>query len=87
MKKRLLTTLVFTAFCGFAQNLLLNPSYEFHSFQNHRSGAAANYYGNSAAFWHYEAFGDMTVQRESHVNADKRPYEEVRIKQIVVIDK
>ncbi len=73
MKKRLLTMLVFTAFCGFAQNLLLNPSYEFHSFINHRSGTAANYYGNSAAFWHYETYGDMTVQRESHVNAERRP--------------
>ncbi|MBQ7651659.1 MAG: hypothetical protein IJS15_11915 [Victivallales bacterium] len=73
MKTKLTMLLGVAAFCVYGQNLLLNPSYEFHSFQNHRSGNAANYYANSAAFWDYDAYGDMTVTREAHVSGDKRP--------------
>ena len=73
MNKRLLLLLGAAAFCVYVQNLLLNPSYEFHSFLNHRNGNAANYYANSAAFWDYEAYGDVTVTREAHVKDDRRP--------------
>ena len=73
MKKKVLLLLAAATICGHGQNLLLNPSYEFHSFQNHRNGNAANYYANAAAFWDYDACGDMTVMREAHAGEGKRP--------------
>ena len=73
MNKRVLLLLVAATICGYGQNLLLNPSYEFHSFQNHRNGNAANFSANAAAFWDYEEYGDMTVMREAHAGEGKRP--------------
>ena len=61
-----------SAIC-FAQNLLENPTFEFHSFVNHREGKAVSFAGNSVAFWHHEAYGDITVTRESHIAPQKKP--------------
>ena len=54
-------------------NLLLNPRLEFHSFTNHRDGRAVSYESGSVAFWQTDAWGDITVMRESHAPADVRP--------------
>ena len=54
-------------------NLLLNPSFRFHSFENHRSAKAGNYQSHNAAFWNAAAWGDITVMREAHVSASVRP--------------
>ena len=54
-------------------NLLLNPRFEFHSFINHRDGKAVSYQSHNVAFWNTDAWGDITVVRESHVDADIRP--------------
>ena len=61
------------AFGCFGQNLLQNPTFEFHSFANHRHGKSISFSSNSVAFWHHDAFGDITVTREAHVAANKRP--------------
>ena len=54
-------------------NLLLNPRFEFHSFINHRDGKAISYESHDVAFWNTDAWGDITVRRESHVDAALRP--------------
>ncbi len=54
-------------------NLLLNPRFEFHSFANHRDGRAVSYESGSVAFWNTDAWGDITVMRESHAPAEARP--------------
>ena len=54
-------------------NLLLNPRFEFHSFVNHREGKAVSYESHNVAFWNTDAWGDITVRRESHVDPDVRP--------------
>ncbi|MHC4872247.1 MAG: hypothetical protein ACYTFY_10415 [Planctomycetota bacterium] len=54
-------------------NLLLNPTFEFHSFESHRNGKPNAFYSNNTAFWNYETWGDITVMRESHVKEDVRP--------------
>ncbi len=59
------------AFAG--NNLLQNPSFEFHSFINHREGKAVSHTGNTVAFWRHGDYGDVTVTRESQAAAEKRP--------------
>ncbi len=54
-------------------NLLLNPRFEFHAFTNHRDGRAGSYESGNVAFWNTDAWGDITVRRESHVAADILP--------------
>ena len=54
-------------------NLLLNPNFEFHAFENHRLGKRVSYMSHNVAFWNCEAWGDVTVMRASHVDADIRP--------------
>ncbi len=54
-------------------NLLLNPTFEFHSFINHRLGRAVSYESHNVAFWNCAKWGDLTVMRESHAPVDVRP--------------
>ncbi|HQL86828.1 MAG: hypothetical protein GX574_16945 [Lentisphaerae bacterium] len=54
-------------------NLLQNPSFEFHSFINHREGKAVSHTGNTVAFWRHGDYGDVTVTRESQASTAKRP--------------
>ncbi|MEW6358141.1 MAG: SGNH/GDSL hydrolase family protein [Planctomycetota bacterium] len=56
-----------------SMNLLLNPSFEFHTFLNHREGKAESFRSHNVAFWNTDAWGDVTVTRESHVDATIRP--------------
>ena len=56
-----------------AANLLLNPSFEFHAFENHRLGQAVSFTSHNVAFWNTEAWGDITVMREAHVADEIRP--------------
>lgn len=62
--------------CSWGQtgsNLLLNSAFEFHAFAPHRDGKAGSYRAHSVAFWRHDAYGDVTVMRESHVPAGQRP--------------
>ncbi len=54
-------------------NLLANPNFDFHAFENHRAGKEASYTSNNVAFWNTDAWGDITVLRESHVEPQIRP--------------
>jgi hypothetical protein len=54
-------------------NLLLNPNFEFHSFINHREGKPVSYASNNVAFWNTDSWGDIEVERESHVADSIRP--------------
>lgn len=54
-------------------NLLLNPTFEFHSFVNHREGKAVSHTANAVAFWSHDAFGDITVTREAHAKPEVQP--------------
>tara|TARA_R110002124_G_scaffold286927_3_gene469282 strand:- start:12796 stop:15300 length:2505 start_codon:yes stop_codon:yes gene_type:complete len=56
-----------------APNLLLNSSFEFHSFMSHRTGKASDFQSHNVAFWNTEAWGDIEVMRESHVSKPIRP--------------
>ena len=59
---------------GYPQvNLLLNPRFEFHSFINHREGKAISYESHYVAFWNTDAWGEITVRRESHLDPAARP--------------
>ena len=58
---------------GNPMNLLLNPGFEFHAFENHRHGRAVSFESHNVAFWNTGAWGDITVMRESHVRAEIRP--------------
>lgn len=58
---------------GQAPNLLLNPHYEFHAFANHRDGQANSYTHHEVAGWNTDAWGDLTVLRESHADTAIRP--------------
>ncbi len=50
-----------------AANLLQNPSFEFHSFINHRQGVARDFDSGYVAFWNSDAYDDVRVVRESHI--------------------
>lgn len=54
-------------------NLLLNSVFAFHAFQDHRHGEPENYRSHNVASWNTEAWGDITVVRQSHVDAKIRP--------------
>ena len=56
-----------------AQNLLLNPDFDFHSFTNHRNGEAVSYSSGNTAFWNTDSWGDIQVMRESHAPDSIRP--------------
>lgn len=56
-----------------ADNLLLNPDFDFHSFINHREGKSVSYLSNNVAFWNTDSWGDIEVVRESHVSDSIRP--------------
>jgi len=56
-----------------SMNLLLNARFTFHAFQNHREGKAESFTSHNVAFWNTDAWGDLTVTRESHVDAKIRP--------------
>ncbi|MFH1761967.1 MAG: hypothetical protein ABIA63_12785, partial [bacterium] len=56
-----------------AINLLQNPGFEFHAFNNHRLGEKISYKSHNAAFWNTREWGDITVMRESHVDTSIRP--------------
>ena len=49
-------------------NLLLNPTFEFHCFNNHRLGQASNFDAGYVAFWNTEAWDDIRVVREAHLD-------------------
>ncbi|MFA7160306.1 MAG: SGNH/GDSL hydrolase family protein [Kiritimatiellia bacterium] len=51
-------------------NLLQNPSFEFHSFSGHRTGAAKDFESGYAAFWNSDAFGDTRILREAHLDGE-----------------
>ena len=55
------------------RNLLANPQFAFHAFQDHRHGLAENFRSQNVAFWNTGAWGDVTVTRRSHVDAKVRP--------------
>ncbi|MBN1343537.1 MAG: hypothetical protein JXQ73_12690 [Phycisphaerae bacterium] len=55
------------------ENLLVNSSFDFHAFNNHRLGERECFSSNNVAFWNTDAWGDVTVVRESHVDAKIRP--------------
>ena len=55
------------------ENMILNPSFEFHSFMSHRTGQASDYKSHNVAFWNTVAWGDIEVIRESHVSETIRP--------------
>jgi hypothetical protein len=55
------------------ENLLLNPDFEFHAFENHRLGKAISYLSHNVAYWNTDAWGDITVTRESHIPSEIRP--------------
>ena len=59
--------------CLAAPNLLTNPRFEFHAFENHRLGSTVSFTSHNVAFWNTEAWGDITVTRESHVDPKIRP--------------
>jgi hypothetical protein len=54
-------------------NLLANPDFDFHAFENHRSGTVGSFSSRSVAFWSTNAWGDITVTRESHADPAIRP--------------
>ena len=62
-----------TANVAYPANLLFNPTFEFHAFSNHRQAKADNHTSHSVAFWNCEAWGDITVAREAHVDTAVRP--------------
>ena len=62
---------------GVRGNLLQNSDFEFHAFVNHRDGNANSYTFNNVAFWNTDAWQDITVTRESHVDPKIRPLNSV----------
>ena len=59
--------------CLAAPNLLTNPRFEFHAFENHRLGSAVSFTSHNVAYWNTDAWGDITVTREAHVDPKIRP--------------
>lgn len=56
-----------------SRNLLANPTFEFHALGPHRTGRADGYMSRNVAFWNTDAWGDITVIRESHAPVEIRP--------------
>lgn len=53
--------------------LLQNSGFALHAFQDHRHGEPESYRSHNVAFWNTEAWGDITVVRQSHIDAKIRP--------------
>ena len=71
VRSRVALTLVIAA-SAFAQspsNLLLNPAFNFHSFDNSREGKAAEYRSASIACWDQTTFGDAEAYRNARQTA------------------
>jgi len=58
-------------------NLLLNPRFDFHAFNPHRLGKPEAFTSHNVAFWNTDAWGDVTVVREAHVDPAVRPADSV----------
>ncbi|MCP4639315.1 MAG: hypothetical protein GY851_02725, partial [bacterium] len=56
-------------------NLLLNADFSYHAFANHRLGEREAFQSHNVAHWNTDAWGDITVVREAHVDAAIRPSE------------
>ncbi len=54
-------------------NLLKNPEFAFHVFENHRSGRRESFASGNIAFWNTDAWGDIQVIRAGHADAAARP--------------
>ncbi len=54
-------------------NILQNPDFDFHAFGNHRDGNKESFTSHNVAFWNTDAWGDITVIRESHADPKIRP--------------
>jgi hypothetical protein len=54
-------------------NLQINPYFEFHSFISHLEGKPVSYASNNIDFWYTDSWGDIEVERESHVVGSIRP--------------
>lgn len=65
----LLIALLFpiTAKADVPMNLLVNPQFDFHSFDNSRNARAPVYSAGYVACWNSEAYGDITVTTAGHV--------------------
>lgn len=50
-------------------NLLLNPAFRFHAFDNSRTGNARSYTSGSIACWNQDAYGDAEVWRATRTTA------------------
>ncbi len=50
-------------------NLLLNPSLNFHSFENSRTGQSAEFKSGAIACWNQDAYGDAEVYRATRQTA------------------
>jgi hypothetical protein len=66
----LLATLPLTAKAQ-TMNLLLNPQFDFHCFDNSRNAQARAYAAGYVACWNAEAYGDVTVTVAGHVESVK----------------
>jgi hypothetical protein len=56
-----------------SRNLLLNSTFDFHSFINHREGRAVSYSARNVACWNTDGAEDITVLRSSHIPENLRP--------------
>ncbi|MBU0609735.1 MAG: hypothetical protein KKI08_17745, partial [Armatimonadetes bacterium] len=63
-------------------NLLLNPQFDFHCFDNSRTARAACFSAGYVACWNAEAYGDITVTTAPHVESVKP---RVAVRNIVAI--
>ncbi len=50
-------------------NLILNPAFDFHVFDNHRLGLAPRHTAGYAAFWNTDAWNDIRVIRAAHLDS------------------
>lgn len=69
----ILSLILITFTNEYKANLLLNQDLQFHAFENHRLGKKISYQSHSVAFWNTDAWGDIKVVRESHVDLHIRP--------------
>ncbi len=73
----LLCTLLFLTTSAQAQtatNLLLNPTLEFISFDNSRTGAGVEHHSSSIAGWEQAAYGDAEAWRAARQTAFRTPF-------------
>ncbi|MBX7207213.1 MAG: SGNH/GDSL hydrolase family protein [Verrucomicrobiaceae bacterium] len=57
-----------------AVNLLLNPSLDFHCFDNSRTGQGAEFKSGSIAYWDHAAYGDAEAYRAARQTAFRPPF-------------